>query len=84
MPMGYTQSNLSSAVERLAGVIEMRERVEHDQATVVEVLVDTYSSGEPHMVKAWVNRGKLLAFLRAEEAEAGEKAHRLIHGLTGD
>jgi len=82
MAVGYTQSKLSAAVNRLDGVIEAKERVEAKVATLVQLSL--VEEGGGYALDFLVNRGALLQFLDAEEKDAAERAHRLIHGVTGD
>jgi hypothetical protein len=80
MRLGFEPSKLNLAVERLSGLVDLRERVEHSQLSLFDVTVEVGGG----TALAAVSRTRLLALLEAEEKDAAERAHRLIHGVTGD
>ena len=79
MRMGYEQSRLNWAVERLAKLIELRERVLYEQPrTYLDVSIPSTMAGVDIQVTAPIRRTKLLELISAEEHDAAELALRLL------
>ena len=83
--VGYTPSQLSTAMERAQEAVELRERLEF--AAPMTLVPFKLEVGEAECVRErtyYVNRQRLLELAIQQEKELVERAHRLMHGVTGD
>jgi len=81
--LGFEPSRLHQTMVQASEVVEMKERVEHAApATLVRIRFESPTTEQ--YAEAYVSRSRLLALLTEEEKEQVERAHRLMHGVTGD
>lgn len=83
--MGFRSSPLGEAMDLATKTVELKERLVHAAAqTLVAIKLDVGSNETLNQTTYYIRRGKLLELVTEEEKWVVERAHRLMHGVTGD